>query len=74
MVGIIFSNYFLWYYRHASRMYITHIKRNSRTLYVVSTIQGGKTSLVFLKITKNTIQVSGKKETNSRKHSTKTIT
>jgi len=35
MVGIVCSNPFLWYYIHGWRMYLTHIKHNSRTLHVV---------------------------------------
>jgi len=43
MVGFVFSNYFNWYFIHGSKMYITHINRNTRTQYVVSNIQGGQT-------------------------------
>jgi len=35
MVGLVFSSSFHWYYMHGSRMYITHIKHNFRTLYQV---------------------------------------
>jgi len=38
-------------------MYITHIKRNSRTLYVVSKLHGGKTQ--FLKMKKNNSGYNG---------------
>jgi len=44
MVGIVLSNCFHWYIIHAFRMFINHIKRNSRTLYEFSKIQGGQTS------------------------------
>ena len=40
MVGIVFSNSFHCNYIHSTRMYITRIKRNSRTLYVVKIIHG----------------------------------
>jgi len=39
MVGIFFLSSFHWPDIHGSKMYITHIKHNSRTLYVVSNIQ-----------------------------------
>ena len=38
MVVIVFSSSFDWYYIHGSRMYVTYIKRNSRTLHVGSII------------------------------------
>ena len=34
-----------WYYLHGSRMYITHIKRDSRTPYVVLKIKTGEVKL-----------------------------
>jgi len=42
MDGIVFSSSYHWYYIHGSRMYITHIKENSRTKY-----GGGKTSVLY---------------------------
>jgi len=41
MVGIVFSISFYWCYIHGSRMFKTHIKRDSRTLFVVTIIQRG---------------------------------
>jgi len=35
MVSIVISSSFHWYFKHGSRWYITHIKRYSRTPYVV---------------------------------------
>jgi len=48
MVGILFSSSLHWYNIHDSRMYITHMKHNSRTLYihVVSKIQGWVSNLM----------------------------
>jgi len=64
MVGIICSSFFHWYSIHDSKMYITRIKCNSRRLHVVSKIQVDQTPILFfLKMPKNTIQISGNEET-----------
>ena len=47
LVGIVFSRFFYWFYIHCSGMYITHIKRNSWTLYVVSIYRRVKLQSVF---------------------------
>ena len=58
------SSSFHWYYIHTSRMHITHTKRNSRTPYVVTKIQGDKTlKSFFLKWQKNMTGVSANKAT-----------
>jgi len=62
MVGIIWLSSFHWFNIHGSRMVITHIKCDSRTLFVVLNIQGGKSFKVFfLETMKNMIRVSGNK-------------
>ena len=61
LVGILFLSSFHCYYIHGSRMYITNIKRNSRTLFVVAKFRELMFKVVFLKPTKNTKQVSGNK-------------
>ena len=47
MVGIVFSSSFYWYYIYGSKMYITHITHNSKTLYIHedSKIQGWVSNL-----------------------------
>ena len=59
MVGIVCSSSFHWYYINDSRKYITNIKRNSRTLYLVSKIHKRSNFQVFPILTKKSIQVSG---------------
>ena len=44
---IVFSMTFHWCYIHGSSIYIAHIKRNSRTIYVVSYIRGEGDFKVF---------------------------
>ena len=61
---------FHWIYINCSRIYITHVKCNPRTLYVVEIIQlgeGGGGKLQIPQMTEYTILVSGNKATNSQK-------
>ena len=71
MVEILFSSSSYWYFIHGSIMYITHLKRYSKTMYEVEKKYRGEgiisMSFFFSKLRKNWIRVSGYKATKSAK-------
>ena len=71
MVEFVFSSSFYWYFKHGSIMYITHLKRYSKTMYEVEKKYRGEgiisMSFFFSKLRKNLIRVSGYKATKSAK-------
>ena len=70
MVEFVFSSSFYWYFIHGSIMYITHLKRYSKTMYEVEINTGGGYNfnvVFFSKLRKIWIRVSGYKATKSAK-------